>query len=102
MSPCHLQVSRAVARRFLLARQGWWPGRRWRGKEGARQALREAELVQMDPLQVVARSHDLALHSRVLDYRPEQMDELLYRDRAFFDYGGILFIRPMEELPYWR
>src|SRR5206468_2173753 len=97
-----LEISRATMRRFILGRQGLWPGRRWRGKEGTRQALREAEMVQMDPLQVVARSHDIALWSRVLDYQPEQLDELLYSDRAFFDYGGALFICPMEELPYWR
>ena len=42
----------------------------------------------MDPLNVVARSHHLALLSRVHDYQPEQLDNVMYRDRAFFDYGG--------------
>lgn len=28
------------------------------------------EYVQLDPLQIVARSHDLKLHSRVLGYTP--------------------------------
>ena len=51
---------------------------------------------------VVARSHDLVLWGRVAGYDPAHLDELLYRDRAFFDYGGHLDIYPMAELPHWR
>ncbi|HEX7973558.1 MAG TPA: hypothetical protein VF498_04045, partial [Anaerolineales bacterium] len=71
-----ISISKTTARRFVLGRQGLWPGRRWRGLEGTAEALRTAEAVQMDPLNVVARSHDLALHSRVIDYRPEYLDRL--------------------------
>ena len=92
-------ISKEVARRFILGRQGLWPGRRWSGKAGTAQALRQIEVLQIDPLNVVARNHDLTLLSRVVDYRPEYLDELIYRDRAFFDYGGTVFIRPMSELP---
>jgi uncharacterized protein len=56
----------------------------------------------MDPLNMIARSHDLALWGRVLDYQPDHLDALMYRDRAFFDYGNLLRIYPMHELPYWR
>jgi uncharacterized protein len=97
-----LSISKDVLRRYVLGRQGLWPGRRWIGKEGADQALRQLGALQMDTVQVVARSHDLALHSRVLDYRPEHLDALLYQDREFFDYGGALFIYPVDELPFWR
>lgn len=95
-------VSRRTRRRFVLGCQGLWPGRRAVGFDGTRQALRLAECVQIDPLNVVARSHDLVLHSRVIDYRPEHLDTLLYDKREFFDYGGWLCIRPMDELPYVR
>src|SRR5579859_66988 len=95
-------ISKATARRFVLGRQGLWPGRRWSGKEGTAEAMRVAEAVQMDPLTVIARSHDIALWGRVRDYQPAHLDQLLYKDRAFFDYGGGLFIYPISELPYWR
>jgi hypothetical protein len=95
-------ISKETARRFVLGRQGLWPGRRWADKEGAAQALRQVERVQMDPLNVVARSHDLTLLSRVTNYRTHHLEQLLYEDRGFFDYGGIVFICPMDELPYWR
>lgn len=56
----------------------------------------------MDPLNVIARSHEIALWSRVLDFEPGMLDELMYHDRRFFDYGGGLFLYPMSELPYWQ
>jgi uncharacterized protein YcaQ len=56
----------------------------------------------MDPLQVVARSHEILLWSRVNDYQPAHLDYQLYHARQFFDYGGGLCIYPMTELPYWR
>ncbi len=101
-----LTIDHDTARRFILGRQGLWPGRRWRGVEGAEQAMRAIEYLQLDPLQIIARSHDILLHSRVLDYTPGLWEELAYpqraEDRRFFDWGGWLAARPMDELPYWR
>ena len=97
-----LTISKQTARRFILGRQGLWPGRRWAGEAGLADALRASEAIQMDPLNVVARSHDIALWGRVSGYRPALLDHALYQRREFFDYGGGLFIYPMSELPYWR
>lgn len=97
-----LTISAVTLRRFILGQQGLWPGRRWRGKAGVAAALRSGSVVQIDPLNVIARSHDTSLYSRVLDYQPRQLDELLYTDRVAFDYGGTVFIHLMEQLPYWR
>ncbi len=97
-----ISISQLTARRFVLGRQGLWPGRRWSGKHGTASALRACEAVQLDPLVVVARSQDIVLHSRVLDYKPEYLYKVAYEERQFFDYGGWLAMYPMEELPYWR
>ena len=91
-----------TARRFILGKQGLWPGRRWRGLKGTEQAMRAMEYLQLDPLQIVARSHDIKLHSRVLDYTPGMWEDLAYKKRKFFDWGGWLAVRPMDELPHWR
>jgi uncharacterized protein YcaQ len=91
-----------VARRFILGKQGLWPGRRWAGVSGTEQAMRAVEHLQLDPLLVVARSQDLMLHSRVIDYQPDSWAELAYQQRKFFDWGGWLAVRPMDELPHWR
>jgi uncharacterized protein len=97
-----LTIDIATARRFILGKQGLYPGRRWRGIKGTEQAMRQMEYLQLDPLQIIARSHDIMLHSRVLEYQPGGWEEVTYQQRQFFDWGGWLAARPMEELPYWR
>jgi len=97
-----LTIDIDIARRFILGKQGLWPGRRWRGIPGTEQAMREMEYLQLDPLQIIARSQDILLHSRVLDYTPGMWEEVAYQQRRFFDWGGWLAVRPMDELPYWR
>ena len=97
-----LEISVLTARRFVMGRQGLWPGRRWRGIEGGGTAMRAMEDLQLDPLVVVARAHDLMLHSRVIDYTIDDWARLTYERREFFEWGGWLAVRPMEELPYFR
>lgn len=97
-----INISKQTHRRFVLGKQGLWPGRRWKGLKGTAQAIRSCEAVQLDPLNVAARSQDIVLHSRVLDYKPEYLYKVAYDQRQFFDYGGWLAMYPMSDLPYWR
>jgi uncharacterized protein len=97
-----ITISQQTARRYLLGKQGLWPGRRWKGKKGTAQAIRACEAVQLDPLNIFARSQDTVLHSRVLDYKPDYLYQLAYKERQFFDYGGWLAMYPMADLPYFR
>ncbi len=97
-----LTIDLDTARRFILGKQGLWPGRRWRGLKGTEQAMRAMEYLQLDPLQIIARSQDIKLHSRVLDYTPGLWECVAYQQRKFFDWGGWLAVRPMDELPHWR
>jgi uncharacterized protein YcaQ len=97
-----IPISNQTARRFVLGKQGLWPGRRWKGKKDTAQAIRECEVVQLDPLNIFARSQDIVMHSRVLDYKPDYLYQVAYQDREFFDYGGWLAMSPMSNLPYYR
>src|SRR5215510_13857793 len=97
-----LTIDIDTARRFILGKQGLWPGRRWRGLEGTEQAMCAMEYLQLDPLRIIARSQDIQLHSRVLDYTPGMWEEVTYQQRKFFDWGGWLAVRPIDELPHWR
>ena len=97
-----INISKQTHRRFVLGKQGLWPGHRWKGLNGTAQAIRSCEAVQLDPLNVAARSQDIVLHSRVLEYKPEYLYKVAYEDREFFDYGGWLAMYPMSDLPYWR
>jgi uncharacterized protein len=97
-----VRIDLETARRYILGKQGLWPGRRWRGLDGTEAAMRAMEYLQLDPLQAIARSQDIKLASRVLDYRPGLWETVTYEQRKFFDWGGWLAVRPMDELPYWR
>src|SRR3982074_1770972 len=97
-----LTINIETARRFILGKQGLWPGRRWRGIEGTEQAMRAMEYLQLDPLHIIARSQDITLHSRVLAYTPGMWEDPAYQQRKFFAGGGWVAARPMGELPYWR
>jgi uncharacterized protein YcaQ len=97
-----ISISKTTHRRFVLGKQGLWPGRRFTGADGVIAALRQMEALQLDPLNVIARSQDIALWGRVLDYRPEFLYQAAYDQRRFFDYGGSLYMYPMSELPHWR
>jgi uncharacterized protein len=97
-----LTIDIETARRFILGKQGLWPGRRWRGVKGTEKAMRAMEYLQLDPLQIIARSQDITLYSRVLDYSPGMWEKVTYKQRKFFDWGGWLAVRPIDELPHWR
>jgi uncharacterized protein len=93
-----MRISKETERRFVLGLQGLWPGRRWRRREGIRNAISTCRRVQVDPLDVVGRHQDLVLSSRVADYRSADLDTLLYRERAAFEHGGNLDIYPRDRL----
>lgn len=97
-----MQISKQVFRRYIAGKQGLWPGRRWSGLDGVRLAVEGGAVIQIDPLCVLARSHDLAVHSRVADYRPEDLHTVLYEERRGFDWGGTVFVHPMRYIPYYR
>ena len=78
-------ISQQTARRTLLACQGLYPPRSWSGKRGAKTYLKKVRSIQFDPINVVGRNPDLVLQSRVKDFRPELLDELLYKDRYMVD-----------------
>jgi uncharacterized protein YcaQ len=95
-------ISRITFRRFLLGQHGLWPGRRFKGLGGTTQAINQMQGLQLDPLNIVARSQEIALYGRVLDFKLEHLYQAAYEKRGFFDYGGWLFMYPMSEFPYWR
>ena len=95
-------ISKLTLRRFLLGQQGLWPGRRFKGVNGVEAALLQMEALQLDPLNIVARSQEIAMYGRVLDFKPPQLYQMAYEKRKAFDYGGWLAMYPMNEFPFWR
>ena len=97
-----ITISKLTFRRFLLGQQGLWPGRRFKGLGGTTKAIHQMQGLQLDPLNIAARSQEIALYGRVLDFKLEHLHQAAYQKRGFFDYGDWLFMYPMSEFPYWR
>jgi uncharacterized protein YcaQ len=97
-----MTISKLTFRRFLIGQQGLWPGRRFKGLGGTAKAIHQMQGLQLDPLNIIARSQEIALYGRVLDFKLDHLYKAAYEKRGFFDYGGWLFMYPMSEFPYWR
>ena len=101
-----LEVSRAAARRFLVARHGLAPPRALPARpESVLAVVERLAVLQFDPLEVPgARNHDLVLHARIAGYRRDWADQWLYGpDRRLFEiYNKSLNIVPIDELPHYR
>jgi uncharacterized protein YcaQ len=81
-------LSRDQARRVALAAQGLAaPARATRaGPATLRATLERLGAIQIDSINVVARSHELVLHARAGPHDRSAFDRLVYRRRAGFEY----------------
>lgn len=65
------------------------------------EAIRRIGLLQLDTINVVARSHYLVMLSRVGLYDPVDLDALLYPDRQLFEqWAHAACLIPIEHYPY--
>jgi uncharacterized protein YcaQ len=101
-----LELSRAVARRFLVLRHLLAPPRALPAEpESVLSVVERLGFLQFDPLEVPgARNHDLVLHARIAGYRREWTDGWLYGDdrRLYETYNKGLSIVPTAEMPWYR
>lgn len=97
-----LTISKADARRFLLAHQRLWPPKKLEGKAGVLEFIRHVGCIQFDPLNIVGTNPDLVLQSRVANYTPRLLDELLYTDRRLVDgFDKMASIYSVDDWPYF-
>lgn len=109
-----VQITKDVARRLMLYRQGLleWSmpdgteGRLWRkelrGIEGVQQVISQLGAVQLDPVAIVERNHHLVLYNRVGEYHPEQLDTLYRQKQVFEEFANARCILPIEHYPQFR
>jgi uncharacterized protein YcaQ len=85
----HLELSLTQARRLAVRAQhlaGPRDPQAGDGIDGMRQVLRGLRVLQIDPVNVVARSHLLVLWSRLGPFDRDDLDTLLWRERWLFEY----------------
>jgi uncharacterized protein YcaQ len=98
-----VKVSREDARRFLVARQLLAPARSLEGGPAAVLAVfRKLGSIQVDPIAVAGRNHDLVLHARVAGYEPAWCHTLYERREIFEATNKALSLVPTSEFPWFR
>ena len=73
------------------------------GKEGAARVIEHLGYVQIDTISVIERAHHHVLWTRVRDYQPAMLDELLAKDRRVFEFWAhaVSYV-PMSDYRYYR
>ena len=82
MASANRDISIITARRLAIARQHLSGG----NSSGMLDVVRDLGCLQLDPISVVARSHQLVLWSRLGNYDPAILETLLWEKRALFEY----------------
>ncbi len=91
-----LAVSRGQAANFLVARSLLLEP-----AASVDEVVRHLSCIQVDPINVTGRSHELALWNRVRRFRLKDLGRALYRDHTLWEYWQQLFsILPIESYPW--
>ncbi len=93
----------AGARALLLGAQGLlWPPTAAATKEDVLQTIRRMGALQIDTISVVARSPYFVLWSRLGDYEPAWLDQLLAEGALFEYWSHAACLLPVEDYPLYR
>lgn len=93
----------SAARRLVLSAQGLLqPPAGPATKTGVLNAIRRMGALQIDTINVVARSPYLSLWSRLGDYDPNWLDQLLAEGAIFEYWSHAASFLPIEDYPYYR
>lgn len=97
------ELSLSAARALHLAAQDMLsPRRRRASKPDVLAAIRRMGMLQIDTISVVARSPYLVLWSRLGDYEPSWLDELLAEGRLFEYWAHEACFLPIEDYGLYR
>jgi len=97
-----MKISKEEAGAFLVTYQGLTDSSSSLGVGGILEFIKKVGCIQYDPLNIIGRNTDLVLQSRILDYRPEMLEQLLYKDRLLIDgWDKMMSIYSREDWPYF-
>lgn len=97
-----ISITKDVARRFLLTYHGLSSPGFSEGKNGIMEYLGRVGCIQFDPLNIVGHNQELVLQSRIFDFRPVMLEELLYKDRKLIDgWDKVMSIYAASDWPYF-
>jgi uncharacterized protein YcaQ len=99
--PVHLTLP--AAKNLMLAAQGLLqPPQQPASKADVLSTIRQIGILQIDTISVVARSPYLVLWSRLGDYKPAWLDQLLAEGALFEYWAHAACFIPIEDFPFFR
>jgi len=97
------QISLQECRKWMLHAQGLLtPPDQTARKEDVLACVRRLSFLQIDTIHIVARSQYLQLFSRLGNYDPSWLDELLVEGKLFEYWAHAASYLPIEDYPYHR
>ena len=98
-----MEITKAQARRFLLAHQGLVSPYQFKGKRGMLTFIRHVGCIQYDPLDISGKNAELVLQARVDGFTSKMLAESLYTERTLIDgWDKLASIYAVEDWPYFR
>ena len=95
-----IKISNETARNFLINYQCLNGNGNLKGIAGVTEYMNKVRCIQYDPLNVVGRNADLVLQSRVKNYKPDILFDLLYKERTLYDSADkMIGIIPTADYP---
>ncbi|MCL2386050.1 MAG: winged helix DNA-binding domain-containing protein [Defluviitaleaceae bacterium] len=79
-------ITKQQARQFMLLKHGLLGKKKFLGKAGVIEFIRQVGCVQFDPVDICGKNVEIILQSRVSDFDKKMLAELLYEDRLLVDY----------------
>lgn len=101
MTDIHLSIKQARALQ-LAAMRLLTPPKKLATRRDVMAAIRHMNVLQIDTISVVARSPYLVLFSRLGDYQPRWLDELLAQGKLFEYWSHAACFLPIEDYPNYR
>jgi len=95
-------ISQEEARQIMLAAQGFGAPRPPAAKPDVLRLIQQMGVLQIDTIHVIARSPYLVLWSRLGDYNPAWLDELLAEGALFEYWAHAMCFIPIEDYPLSR
>src|SRR6266581_3262505 len=97
-----MRLSSDAARALMIAAQGLARSKEPATKAGVLDTIRRMGALQIDTIHVVARSPYLVLWSRLGNYQPRWLDELLAEGALFEYWSHEACFLPIEDYPLYR
>jgi uncharacterized protein YcaQ len=99
----HLHWTKEDARIFQLYAVGLHGRKYPKGNAGIRACFEDLDTLQLDPLPVLGRSHDLVVQTRVDGTHPGQTLDLIHKERLGFEYWDkVLCVVPLRHFAMLR